>query len=218
MFNLPVKLALLSEQHHWLSPQNFLDWSPQEGLALYLDILSPREREALDFAFSARAILLILEKEFEVRVAHQGLVFVKTHLDSLSWLYANGLSTYPDVGETALLLDTIAEEFWLQTVRFTLEPSRFTERAILRDELSVLLMLYYHRYAPQNTGLLDQLHTFSGMRRVLSLAIAEAIYKADGAKVLFGPQAPYTRLWEKKQHQLLTYIEHLSRLPYKKSA
>lgn len=219
MFNLPVKLSVLSMPYFPLSPQVFLDKTPEECLRVFKEILPEKLRYVLDFAFPSRGILLLLEKEFEVRVIRQEMLFTKPHLDSESWLFANGFRKSPAV-EPAVegILQGIAEDLWEQVSALSPVCTHPIDKSGLLEELRILLSLYYSRYGSQNPRSLDWLQTFRGIGQFLNLVVAEAIYKADGAKVLFGREAVYPGLWIDKQWQFYSYVQHFQQIHLKRPA
>src|SRR5438309_1918515 len=95
MYNLPVKLSVMSAPYKALSPQVFLDREPLDCIRIFKAVLPERAANTVTFAFSDEALLLILEREFEVQVARLYLGFTKSALDSESWLLANGYAERP---------------------------------------------------------------------------------------------------------------------------
>lgn len=219
MFNLPVKLSVMSTPYSSLSPQVFLDLTPEKALTLFLETLPEWAGNTLAFAFTPEAILLLLEREFEVRVAKRQMVFLKPALDSQSWLLANGLLECPSVpAEVEHRLEMLTEHLWSQTAPFSPATTPLDERIGLRREIKTLFLLYYLRHGHQKTSSLDELTTFKGISRFLNLVVVEAMYKADGARVLFGRDSDYYRLWLEKQHQFYAYAAHIGQPIAKKIA
>ncbi len=200
MFNLSVKLSILSEPYELLSPQVFLDKPPHAALMLFKRILPQRQLNMLAFALSDEAILLILENEFEVDVAKRRLLFTKPQLDPQSWLYANGLADLPPVSN-ADELDSAVNAVW-HTVKAHLPYDISNEDRHSRyAELKTLIQLYAVQY-PQ-PDIYRVIATPAGQHKLLSYAVAQALYKTDAAKALFGRDALYTSLWQQKQTEYL---------------
>lgn len=218
MFNLPVKLSVLSEQYDALSPQVFLDKTPEECINLYRNILRDKQRQTLDFSFTVAAMLLVLEKEFEVRVVKRELIFIKNHLDAESWLYANGLKEYAPDEQLLGSLENIADTLWTQTAMLSPIHTTLDDRLALKREIKVLLYLHAIKYGQYDPQFIEHLATPSGLKRFLNLVVAEAIYKADGAKILFGRESHYYQLWLEKQAQFYTYACHALDYLLKRSA
>lgn len=218
MFNLPVKLSVMSAPFCPLSPQVYLDCTPEFALRVFLDILPEQARQTVEFAFSPRALLLILEYELEVQVARRQLVFIKPALDAESWLLANGITRLPDLPPSVESeLDLATEALWHLTALFTAGDEPVESRIALKKELKTLLVLYWQKYGQhKHSPPVPALKTVPGMLYFLNLVVAEAIYKADATRILFGRESQYHQLWYGKQIQFYRYIRLLQRHPHLK--
>lgn len=207
MFNLPVKLSVMSSPYHFLSPQVFLEQSPYDCVECFMKILPGNARQTVEFTYTPLAILLILENEFEIQVHRQQMVFRKPSIDAQSWLYTNSLPKAPINPDIDDILETLAEALWVETGNFSMPGTSLEERLNLRREIKTLLTLYYYKHGKGNIQSLYALQYPYPMKKFLSLVVAEAIYKADGAKILFGGNSAYYRLWLLKQHQFYRYAK-----------
>lgn len=218
MFNLPVKLSAMSAAYTPLSPQVFLDRSPQESIRIYKSTMPQAALNTLEFAFSDAAILLILEREFEVRVARREMVFLKPALDPESWLLANGLTNLPPIPVPDEVLETLTEALWNETGKTTTWRTTVDDRVRQRREIKTLLVLYWHQYGRQNPHCLHHLRKPDGFKAFFNMVVTQAMYKADGAAVMFGRKSAYCQLWHEVQARYYAYTLGMSQGPYRNTA
>lgn len=218
MMNPRVKLAILASRYQKnVTVRDFMQDTPLESIARFRELLPAMANQALSFAFSDAALLLILQKEFEIPVSSGGkqVVFKKGALDAESWLYASGIASLPSLPGCAELIDTLTETLWRRTGMLVPIHTPLDERVLLRRELHTLLSLYFLRYGKARGQYLKALENSNGFKHFLNQVVAEAIYKADGACALFGPDALYTRLWREKQAQYFAFARYIATSPIK---
>jgi hypothetical protein len=185
----------------------YLDLDPEAALGKFKERLDESARGVLMFGFSDRAILDILDQEFEVDMNRPALVFRKPYLDSRSIALAGGgwdrqvSFTHREqamIENLALwLLDATRELY-----RRDLDASRLRD---IRQEYAECFGAYARKCLPNyqpgdaEVFLRSLFASLKTMRAFCHSLTVDAMFKADAAKVLFGEQSAYYQAWFRKQ-------------------
>ncbi len=218
MFNLPVKLSLMSGLYESVSPQVFLDKTPRQALMLYKQQLPDYARHIVEFAFTDDALLLILENDFEVSPSYREIRFAQKAIDTESWLRANGLTNLPVIEKHQHTLETLTEKLWSQTGELIEHSVTLETRLELRKQIKMLYTLYFERYGQREESWLHFMETRTGQSHFLNLVVAECLFKADGARMLLGRNSNYCQLWLEKEREFFHYANGIHKLPLRFTA
>jgi hypothetical protein len=210
--NYAVKLALLAahaQGDERSNPQAFLDLEPEAMLKQYQQILGQERWGVVMFAFSEKAILDILDEEFEVDVDRNGLMFRKTFLDAQSIRLAGGGRASSEgrpftSAEQGLIRDL---SLWLLDATRALYRGDLGEKRTMdiKQEYAENFRVYALKcivdYEP---GAAEPLlrSLFASLKSMLAFChslTVDALFKADAAKVIFGEQSGYHQAWLRKQ-------------------
>lgn len=200
MRNFAVKFAILCRRlDEKVTPQDFLDLSPEETLRVYQSALSPQEQGVVLFGFTDEAILAILDQEMAVDMERNRLVFRKAFLDATSIQRANGaLRTFiPEEEELVERLATWLFEATRNLYRRELSPARLED---IKEEYRACFRFYAQKYDHVDS---ERLHVLcsstQAMKDFVHSLVIDAMFKADASKVLFGEASSYHQAWVRKQ-------------------
>lgn len=212
MRSCAVKFAILAAHPLGLekpAPSDFLELSPVEAVQRYKALLSEEERGALMFGFSDKAITDILDEEFEIDLEHEALVFRKPYLDARSIRLAGGGRASAEIDSLTekeqALLESLA--LWLLDATRSLYRGDMGEartRDILREyeeNVGVYVRKCVTAYDPgaAEVFLRSLFASVKAMRAFCHSLTADALFKADAARVLFGESSAYYQAWFRKQ-------------------
>jgi hypothetical protein len=210
--NFAVKFSILSARvtgEERPNPQAFLDLSPEEMLKKYQATLGDTNTGIVMFAFSDKALLDILDEEFEMDMDRNVLMFRKTFLDANSIRLAGGgrasceLDSFTHA-ESRLINDLA---LWLLDATRSLYRGDLNEVRIedIKQEYAENFRVYARKCVPEYEpgdaeSLLKQL--FASLKSMMTFThslTVDAMFKADAAKVIFGEQSGYYQAWFRKQ-------------------
>lgn len=207
MKNLALKFAVIASR--WVqpvSPQTYLDKTPEEGLALLLSVVPAEIVSNLRFAFSESALLAIIEDELDVQLEAGQLTFHKPQLDAQSIMLAQDLHLAFSQDEQ-LLLDEMADWMFRHTRSAYPESLGHKRTLDIQDEYQELFRLFYHRY--QSTLSTDWLPMMMNetrlpyrplIRQMMQCAVADAIFKSNAMKAFLGDHSGYADAWFRKSY------------------
>lgn len=210
--NFAVKFAILIAKltgEERSNPQALLDLTPEEMLKRYMDVLGEENTGVVMFAFSDKAVLDILDEEFEVDMERNVLMFRKTYLDARSIRLAGGgrASSEADSFTRAELglIDDLA--LWLLDATRTLYRGDLNETRMedIKQEYAENFRVYARKCVPEyEPGGAEFLlrNLFASLKSMMAFThslTVDAMFKADAAKVLFGEQSGYHQAWFRKQ-------------------
>ena len=212
MRNFAVKFAILKARltgEERPTPQAFLDLTPEEMLRRYMGALGEENTGVVMFAFSDKAVLDILDEEFEVDMERNVLLFRKTYLDARSIRLAGGgrASSETDSftpSELGLINDLA---LWLLDATRSLYRGDLNEVRIedIKQEYAENFRVYARKCVPEyEPGGAEFLlrNLFASLKSMMAFThslTVDAMFKADAAKVLFGEQSGYHQAWFRKQ-------------------
>jgi len=210
--NFAVKFAILKarlQDGERPNPQAFLDLSPEEMVHRYKNALGETNCGIVMFAFSDKAILDILDEEFEVDMEHNVLMFRKTFLDARSIRLAGGGRASSEVdsftrAEQGLINDLA---LWLlDATRSLYRGDLNTVRTEdIKQEYAENFRVYARKCVPEyEPGSAEPLlrNLFASLKSMMAFThslTVDAMFKADAAKVMFGEQSGYHQAWFRKQ-------------------
>jgi len=211
--NFAVKLAILSARAHGHdvrpNTQAFLDLEPEAMVRQYYQVLGQENTGIVTFAFSEKAILDILDEEFEVDVDRNVLMFRKTFLDAQSIRLAGGGRASSEgrpftPAEQGLIRDL---SIWLLDATRSLYRGDLSDKRMMdikqeyAENFRVYAMKCIVDYEP---GAAEPLlrSLFASLKSMMAFChslTVDALFKADAAKVIFGEQSGYHQAWQRKQ-------------------
>jgi hypothetical protein len=227
--NLAIKFAVLTSQISAKKPDSeaYLDLSPLDMLKLYKACLSREQRSVLLFAFSDNALLAIVDEEFELEADRPTLLFRKTFLDArsihLAGIGEEGPSGFRlTVREQALMEHAAIRllEATRSLYRHDISDERLED---IRQEYEENIRSYLRRRLPGHhpdkrgaskrmgpavpepeAGGLEMLlralmASDKALRAFCHALTADAIFKTDAARLLFGEGSAYAEAWKRKQ-------------------
>lgn len=223
--NLAIKFALLTS--HITAKKSdseaYLDLAPSEMLRRYKACLSREQRSVLLFGFSDNALLAIVDEEFELEADRPLLLFRKTFLDArsvhLAGIGEEGLSGFPLTAREQALMEHAAIRL-LEATRHLYRHDVSDERLEdIRQEYEENIRSYLRRRLPRqhlhkpmtrttsdsgrNNGLEMMLRALMAsdktLRAFCHAMTADAIFKTDAARLLFGEGSAYAEAWKRKQ-------------------
>lgn len=212
MRNFAVKFAILTarlQSEERPNPQAFIELTPEQMIHRYKNALGETNCGVVMFAFSDKAILDILDEEFEVDMEHNTLLFRKTFLDAHSIRLAGGgrasseLNTFTR-SETGLINDLA---LWLLDATRTLYRGDLNETRIedIKQEYAENFRVYARKCVPDyEPGSVEPLlrNLFASLKSMMAFThslTVDAMFKADAAKVMFGEHSGYHQAWFRKQ-------------------
>jgi hypothetical protein len=211
--NFAVKFALLKARITAEKPdaQAFIELDPPDMLAQYRQLLTVSDRGVLLFGFSDSAILAILDEEFEIDPDRSLLLFRKTFLDARSIRLASPAPEGPDGERIPPREQALMEHISIRLLELTRHLYRYDMHdARLEDirlEYEESIRSYMRRsiapYEPGHAGveliLRSMLASDKSLRSFCNAMTADALFKADAAKLLFGESSAYCQAWQRKQ-------------------
>jgi hypothetical protein len=210
--NFAVKFAILSArlvEEHRAAPQAFLDLSPEAMLEKYRHAIGKAQWNIISFAFSDKAVLDILDEEFEVDMDRHVLMFRKTFLDARSIRLAGGGRASSETDQfTPAELKLIGDlAVWLLEATRSLYRGDLSEVRIedIKQEYAENVRVYARKCVPEyEPGAAEPLlrNLFASLKSMMAFChslTVDAMFKADAAKVLFGDQSGYHQAWFRKQ-------------------
>jgi hypothetical protein len=210
--NFAVKFAILSARltgENRPEPQAFLDLTPEEMLRKYQQAVGEQNWGIISFAFSDKAILDILDEEFEVDMDRHVLMFRKTFLDARSIRLAGGGRASSETNEFTRaelkLIDDLS--IWLLDSTRSLYRGDLSEVRIedIKQEYAENVRVYARKCVPDyEAGDAEPLlrNLFASLKSMMAFChslTVDAMFKADAAKVIFGEQSGYHQAWFRKQ-------------------
>jgi hypothetical protein len=214
--NFAVKFAILSARpvlehgdEHRAAPQAFLDLNPEAMLRKYQQAVGEEQWNIISFAFSDKAVLDILDEEFEVDMDRHVLMFRKTFLDARSIRLAGGGRASSETDQftaTELkLIDDLA--VWLLDATRGLYRGDLNDVRIsdIKQEYAENFRVYARKCVPDyEPGAAEPLlrNLFASLKSMMAFChslTVDAMFKADAAKALFGEQSGYHQAWFRKQ-------------------
>lgn len=201
---------LLQRFTHINDARRFIDLTPVEALRTFKELLPSYPAGCLQFAFSDAGLLNILEYEFDVNLERHGLVFRKSLLDAESIRLANAVQWEFNAEETDLIEHLTQWLFDVTRSLYRVDLSASKERDIYA-EYRESFKLYAEKYAViGDKKLYKMFGSRSAMTEFTHAMTVDAMYKADAAKALFGPDSAYYQAWLRKQmfrHMITQSVE-----------
>jgi len=210
--NFAVKFAILKARltgEERPNSQAFLDLMPEEMLRRYMGALGEENTGVVMFAFSDKAVLDILDEEFEVDMERNVLLFRKTYLDARSIRLAGGGRASSETDSFTPselgLIDDLA--LWLLDATRSLYRGDLNEARMedIKQEYAENFRVYARKCVPEyEPGGAEFLlrNLFASLKSMMAFThslTVDAMFKADAAKVLFGEQSGYHQAWFRKQ-------------------
>lgn len=215
MRNFAVKFAILSHRFDFeVGIQDYMDLPPEEMLRKYRLALSTEEQGALMFGFSDVALLEILDREFEVEMDRNVLIFRKNYLDAASIRMAGRLDREMarEFNRDELrLIESLTD--WLFDVTRSLYRPDIPEDRIedIRQEYRENIRLYAAKYGMLGEAKLYSLFSsINAMKAFAHAMTVDALMKADAARVVFGESSGYCQAWMRKKifrHMIAQTVE-----------
>lgn len=213
MRNFAVKFALLTARFtlEKPDPQAYIELTPAEMLQQYKQGLTITDRGVLLFGFSDAAIVAILDEEFELDLDRGLLLFRKTFLNARSIRLAGMGDAGPEglrfsVKEQALLehvsirlLETTRHLYRYDISDARLEDIRQEYEENIRCYLQRSTLQTSHQPGEHIVTLRSLLASDKSLRAFCHAMTADALFKMDAAKVLFGENSAYYQAWYRKQ-------------------
>lgn len=215
MRDLAIKYAVLCHQQRVDVPfktlvKEFSDCDPLEAFTRFKKHLSPFVYGVLRFGFPDKALSDIVLHEHRLVLESEPpvLTFTKTSIDTESLRLAGAVTKEFSIREhdlvdslSAWLVDATSPLFKsqaiLQSVNRPDVPKDHSEtpRVMFRE----LLKLYADKQAFLDSNSLYSLSSLGAMSHFTNAMTADALYKADAARTLFGENSSYYHAWLHQQ-------------------
>lgn len=205
------KMTVLCRPYYATQTHLFYEWSEDQIIKYFLDLLSPQDRYTVDFAMTPDAIKLILNYEMglEGDGFHQQVVFNKPCLDELSWVAANGLPslnlTLNEQDELNRMMVCIKRQLddWSMVIPY---GAQHIDEVTVVD-LKAFLALFAKGFSNAPLETLNLLTQERGIWRLFNLMMVHVMNKKDAIGAIFGQQSIYYRLWQLKQTDLFRLMK-----------
>jgi hypothetical protein len=211
--NFAVKFALLTARitNERSDPQAYIELTPPEMLVEYKRLLTITDRGVLLFAFTDASILAVLDEEFDIDMDRGLLLFRKTFLDARSIRLGASGKDGPDGDRVTVKEQALTEHISIRLLELTRHLYRYdmseARLADIRREYEESVRAYVRRgvpdYEPGNSGVELMLRSLLNSDKVLKTfahgMTADALFKMDASRVLFGEASGYYQAWQRKQ-------------------
>lgn len=217
MRDLAIKYAVLCHQQRVDVPfktlvNEFSDCPPIEAFNRFKQRISPFVYGVLRFGFPDKALsdIILYEHQLLLESEPPVLSFVKTSIDVESLRLAGGVTKEFTLREHDLI-DSLSA--WLVDATSPLFKTQASLQAVNRPELArdrnsqetpramfrELLRLYADKQSILDPHSLYSLSSLGAMSHFTNAMTADALYKADAARILFGENSSYYHAWLHQQ-------------------
>ena len=185
------------------------DLAPLDHLRRFMRKLGEVEHGVVMFGFSDKALLDIMDEEFEADLENGVLAFAKQNLDARSIQLAAGRHENPEARQFTrkeeALIDNLSS--WLVEATRLLYRDGVDAAKLedIRQEYAECIRIYTEKKVlpcdPNGSEVLLRclFGSAQDMRAFMHAITVDAMFKADAARVIFGDESAYAEAWFRKQ-------------------